>query len=132
MVAEKQVNRATGRRKTAVARVILKPGTGTVTVNNKPFEVYFQLEQTRQFVLQPLAVTSTTGKFDIQAQLKGGGPVGQSGALRHGLARALIAQDASLRAPLKAAGFLTRDPRMKERKKAGQPGARRRFQFSKR
>ena len=132
MAAEKQMFAGTGRRKTAVARVVIRPGTGTTTVNDRAFENFFQIEQVRQAVLKPFTVTGLEGKFDIQARIKGGGPVGQAGAMRHGLARALIAMDAALRPALKAAGFLTRDPRMKERKKAGQPGARRRFQFSKR
>ena len=122
----------TGRRKTSVARVRLASGSGKVTVNNRPFEVYFPLEQQRMAVLQPFGITSTTGKFDVKVNVRGGGPTGQAGATRHGIARALLKVDLNHRPLLKAEGFLTRDPRMKERKKYGQPGARKRFQFSKR
>lgn len=122
----------TGRRKTSVARVRLASGEGKVTVNNRPFEVYFPLEQQRMAVLQPFTTTSTTGKFDVRVNVQGGGPTGQAGATRHGIARALLKADLAYRPLLKADGLLTRDPRMKERKKYGQPGARARFQFSKR
>ncbi len=122
----------TGRRKTSVARVRLSSGTGKVTVNGRAFETYFPTESLRMVVQQPLNVTGTAGKFDIRANVSGGGPNGQAGAVRHGISRALLLADANLRASLKAEGFLTRDPRMKERKKYGQPGARKRFQFSKR
>jgi len=122
----------TGRRKTAVARVRLLPGSGKITVNSRPFENYFVTETLRTVALRPLALTETASRFDVQVNLTGGGPTGQAEALRHGLARALIRADANLRAPLKADGLLTRDPRMRERKKYGQPGARKRFQYSKR
>ena len=122
----------TGRRKTSVARVRLSSGTGKVTVNGRAFETYFPTDSLRMVVQQPLVVTSTTDKFDIRVNVSGGGPAGQAGAVRHGIARALLHVDAALRPSLKAEGLLTRDPRMKERKKYGQPGARKRFQFSKR
>jgi small subunit ribosomal protein S9 len=122
----------TGRRKTSVARVRLSSGTGKVTVNGRTFESYFPTDSLRMVVQQPLVVTSTTDKFDIRVNVTGGGPTGQAGAVRHGIARALLHVDAALRPSLKAEGLLTRDPRMKERKKYGQPGARKRFQFSKR
>lgn len=122
----------TGRRKTAVARVRLASGNGKITVNGRTFEQYFVTEMLRMHASQPLVATDTLAKFDVQVNVSGGGPNGQAGAVRHGIARALIAQDPNLRPTLKAGGFLTRDPRMKERKKYGQPGARKRFQFSKR
>lgn len=123
---------ATGRRKTAVARVRMAPGTGKITVNGQNFEDYFKTDEHRSVAVQPLVVTENTEKFDIRVNVTGGGPNGQAGATRHGVARALLKVDAELRAPLKAEGLLTRDPRMKERKKPGQPGARKRYQFSKR
>jgi len=122
----------TGRRKTSVARIRLSPGTGTISVNGRTFEVYFPLESQRMAVQQPFVTTALSGKYDVHANVSGGGPVGQAGAVRHGIARALLEVDAALRPVLKADGLLTRDPRMKERKKYGQPGARKRFQFSKR
>jgi small subunit ribosomal protein S9 len=122
----------TGRRKTAVARVRLSSGTGKIQINGRPFENYFPMETQRAMATQPLTVTGTTDKFDAQITVSGGGPLGQAGAVRHGLARALLTVDANLRPLLKAEGFLTRDPRMRERKKYGQPGARKRFQYSKR
>jgi len=122
----------TGRRKTSVARVRLVPGTGKIVVNGRPFENYFLLETLRSVAVAPLVKTETASKYDVQVQVQGGGPSGQAGAVRHGIARALLASDANLRPVLKADGFLTRDARMKERKKYGQPGARKRFQFSKR
>jgi small subunit ribosomal protein S9 len=122
----------TGRRKTAVARVRLATGSGKVLVNGRPLENYFLTETLRGVVLQPLNVTETAARFDIQVNVKGGGPAGQAGAVRHGIARALIEADANLRPALKSNGLLTRDPRMRERKKYGQPGARKRFQYSKR
>lgn len=121
-----------GRRKTAVARVRLSSGSGRVTVNDRAFEIYFPTDTLRSAVLQPLAVINAVDKYDLQVNVKGGGPNGQAGAVRHGVARALLKVDAALRPSLKAQGLLTRDPRMKERKKYGQPGARKRFQFSKR
>ncbi len=122
----------TGRRKTAVARVRLASGSGKITVNNRPLENYFTTEVLRGQVAQPFNVTQTAAKFDVRVNVCGGGPAGQAGAVRHGIARALLVADATLRTSLKAAGLLTRDPRMRERKKYGQPGARKRFQFSKR
>ena len=122
----------TGRRKKSVARVRLYPGTGVITVNGKSADDYFGLETLKLIVNQPFGVTGTTGKFDIVANVAGGGISGQAGAIRHGVARALLAADANYRPALKAAGFLTRDPRMKERKKYGLKAARRAPQFSKR
>jgi len=122
----------TGRRKTAVARVRLAAGSGKIVVNGRPFENYFVTEPLRTTVLQPLVATESTGKFDARVTVSGGGPNGQAGAVRHGIARALLKVDINLRPTLKAKGLLTRDPRMRERKKYGQPGARKRFQFSKR
>jgi small subunit ribosomal protein S9 len=122
----------TGRRKTATAQVRLVPGSGKVTVNRRELKDYFLTEAQRGIVLQPFVATSTREKFDTAVTVKGGGPIGQAGAVRHGIARALIEADASLRGTLKAEGLLTRDPRKRERKKYGQPGARKRFQFSKR
>lgn len=122
----------TGRRKTAIARVRLATGTGKITVNGRPVENYFTLDTQRSTVTQPLTVTGTADKLDVRVNVTGGGPNGQAGATRHGIARALLKFDANLRPQLKAEGFLTRDPRERERKKYGQPGARKRFQFSKR
>ena len=123
----------TGRRKSSVARVHLFPeGTGAITINNRPIDSYFGLETLKLIVRQPLVTTSTVGKFDINCKVLGGGFTGQAGAIRHGIARALLLVDAEFRPALKAAGFLTRDPRMKERKKYGLKGARRAPQFSKR
>ena len=122
----------TGRRKTSIARVRLASGTGKITVNGRPFENYFPLETLRATVSHPLVVTGNTERFDVRINVTGGGPNGQAGAVRHGIARALILADANLRSALKTEGLLTRDSRMKERKKYGQPGARKRFQYSKR
>ena len=122
----------TGRRKTAVARVRLAAGSGKVVVNGRPLENYFPTETLRMVVNQPLTLTDSVTKFDIQVSVSGGGPAGQAGAVRHGIARALLRVDLNLRPTLKADGLLTRDPRMRERKKYGQPGARKRFQYSKR
>ena len=123
----------TGRRKSSVARVLLFPnGTGRITVNGRPLDDYFGLETLKLIVRQPFAATDTMGKFDIEATVTGGGVTGQAGAIRHGIARALLQVEDSYRAPLKAAGLLTRDPRMKERKKYGLKAARRAPQFSKR
>lgn len=122
----------TGRRKTAVARVRLYKGTGKWTVNGVEIEKYIQSEALRQYLCQPLTLTGLADQYDVKITAKGGGISGQSGAIRHGLARALLVTDANLRDVLKKAGCLTRDSRMKERKKPGQPGARKRFQFSKR
>jgi small subunit ribosomal protein S9 len=122
----------TGRRKKSVARVRLVPGTGVITINGKTIDEYFGLETLKYVVNQPFGVTNTVGQFDIITTVKGGGISGQAGAIRHGVARALLQADAENRAALKAAGFLTRDPRMKERKKYGLKAARRASQFSKR
>ena len=122
----------TGRRKTSVARVRLAAGSGKIVVNGRTFENYFPTESLRTQVTLPLVKTETASKFDVNINVSGGGPSGQAGAVRHGIARALLTVDANLRAPLKAGGLLTRDPRMREREKYGQPGARKRFQFSKR
>lgn len=123
---------ATGRRKTSVARVIMKPGSGQIIVNKKPIETYFPRETLRMMIRQPLELTGMIGKLDISANVDGGGLSGQAGALKHGISRALVLMDGDLRSRLKKEGFLTRDPREKERKKYGQKGARKRFQFSKR
>ncbi len=122
----------TGRRKTAVARVRLATGSGKITVNRRAFDNYFPLDTQRAIAAQPLTVTGTAEKLDARVNVTGGGPNGQAGATRHGIARALLKFDANLRPALKAEGFLTRDPRERERKKYGQPGARKRFQYSKR
>jgi len=122
----------TGRRKTAIARVRLASGSGKITVNGRAFETYFPLDTQRATVSSPLTITSTADKLDVRVNVIGGGPNGQAGATRHGIARALLKFDANLRPQLKKEGFLTRDPRERERKKYGQPGARKRFQFSKR
>jgi small subunit ribosomal protein S9 len=122
----------TGKRKRAVARVYLRPGNGEVTVNDVAFDDYFPNEMLKMIIRQPLALTETADKFDIFVRVCGGGIAGQSGAIRHGLARALLDYNKELRGKLKTAGMLTRDSRIKERKKYGQRGARRRFQFSKR
>ena len=122
----------TGRRKTSTARVYLRPGSGEIRVNAKSFDDYFWSDVQKMVIRQPLAITETGDKVDITVRVRGGGISGQAGALRHGIARALVEHNPELRAKLKAAGFLTRDPREVERKKYGQPGARKRFQFSKR
>ena len=127
-----EIAAATGRRKTAVARVRLFSGTGKWTINGRELQEVFPSEATRSFMAQPLVMTNSGERFDIDVIAKGGGTTGQAGAARHALSRALVAADPTLREPLKAAGCLTRDARMKERKKPGQPGARKRFQFSKR
>ncbi|MBQ9753710.1 MAG: 30S ribosomal protein S9 [Lentisphaeria bacterium] len=132
MVKNSDVVLATGRRKCAVARVRLFPGSGKITVNGKEMTEYFPSESLQGYVKQVFTVSETTDKFDITARIDGGGIAGQAGALRHGIARALVTYDEELRPALKAAGMMTRDARVKERKKSGQPGARRRFQFSKR
>ena len=131
-MAEIAQYRGTGKRKTSVARVILRPGDGTTWINGRALEDYFPRESLRLLVAQPLELTATAGQFDIKVNVAGGGLSGQAGAVRHGIARALLTFSDKLRPQLKRAGFLTRDPRMKERKKYGQPGARKRFQFSKR
>ena len=123
---------ATGRRKSASARVRIAAGSGKITVNDETFEKYFSSEATRGYIMQPLKLTGLESALDISANITGGGVAGQAGALRHGIARALLKYNETLRADLKASGMLTRDARVKERKKSGQPGARKRFQFSKR
>lgn len=123
---------ATGKRKTAVARIWMKPGTGEITINKRPVDQYLDREADRATVLEPLVLTDLLSKFNISINVNGGGPSGQAGAIRHGISRALVDLDSGLREVLKRAGFLTRDSRMKERKKYGQPGARARFQYSKR
>jgi small subunit ribosomal protein S9 len=122
----------TGRRKTSTARVYLRPGTGEIQVNKKNFDQYFPNQALRMVIRQPLQLTETASKFDILVNVDGGGPAGQAGAIRHGITRALMVFNADLRPALKQAGLVTRDPRIKERKKYGQKGARKRFQFSKR
>ncbi len=123
---------ATGKRKTAVARVWMKDGTGVFTINNRNFDDYFTRDVLKKIIQQPLEITNQMGKFDFYINVGGGGIAGQADAVKHGISRALCEFDAELRPALKKAGFLTRDSRMKERKKYGQPGARKRFQFSKR
>ncbi|HEY5649217.1 MAG TPA: 30S ribosomal protein S9 [Nitrospiria bacterium] len=122
----------TGKRKNAIARVRLVPGSGQVTINDRPLETYFPRESQRSQVLQPFNSTNTLGKFDLLINVRGGGDIGQAGAVRHGIAKALLASDESFRVNLRKDGLLTRDSRIKERKKYGQKGARGRFQFSKR
>jgi len=122
----------TGRRKTAAARVFLRPGAGEVKVNGRTLDVYFPNEVLKMVIKQPLLLTETAEKFDITVTVAGGGSAGQAGAIRHGISRALLEYNVELRDRLKSAGLLTRDPRKKERKKYGQKGARARFQFSKR
>jgi small subunit ribosomal protein S9 len=123
---------ATGRRKTSVARVSISPGDGQIIVNKKPADIYFPRETLRMMIRQPIELAGITGKYNIIAKVTGGGPTGQAGAVRHGIARAIVDMNSDLRLRLKKEGFLTRDPREKERKKYGQKGARKRFQFSKR
>ncbi len=122
----------TGRRKSSTARVYLRPGQGEFLVNRRPLESYFKSLSLRMLLKQPFQVTETLDKFDTIVNVNGGGPSGQAGAVRHGISRALLEYDGELRKTLKKGGFLTRDSRIKERKKYGQPGARKRFQFSKR
>lgn len=123
---------ATGKRKTAIARVWMKEGSGVLKVNNRNFDDYFTRESLRMMIRQPLDITEQREKFDFYVNVQGGGPAGQADAVKHGISKVLVEYDADLRAVLKKAGFLTRDSRIKERKKYGQPGARKRFQFSKR
>jgi len=123
---------ATGKRKRSVARVWMGPGTGQVTVNKRPFEKYLARESDRMLAVEPLKLADLLEKVDLHVNVRGGGTSGQAGAIRHGISRALVSSDPELRDLLKKHGFLTRDPRMKERKKYGQPGARARFQYSKR
>ena len=123
---------ATGRRKEAVARIRMSPGTGKIEVNKRPLDEYFRTISLQNTVLQPFEIAKVVNNFDVSVNTTGGGLAGQAGAVRLAISRALIEANPELRPPLKAEGFLTRDPRMKERKKSGQPGARKRFQFSKR
>jgi small subunit ribosomal protein S9 len=123
---------ATGRRKTSAARVFLKPGTGKISINGKTIDGYLSRPTSRMVIVQPFSITSSQNKFDVFVTVAGGGESGQAGAIRHGISRALVAFDAEMRGVLKKAGFLTRDPRMVERKKYGKAGARRRYQYSKR
>lgn len=123
---------ATGKRKCSVARVFMKEGKGTIIVNNRNFDDYFTRDTVRTIITQPLEATGAKDKFDFYINVTGGGISGQAGAIRHGIAKALLEYNMDLRPLLKKFGFLTRDPRVKERKKYGQPGARKRFQFSKR
>jgi small subunit ribosomal protein S9 len=123
---------ATGKRKTSIARVRMKPGTGEIVVNKRPLDVFFGRETSKMVIRQPLELTDNLGKFDISVNVSGGGMSGQAGAIKHGITKALLEFDSELRAVLKKAGFITRDSRIKERKKYGRAGARRSFQFSKR
>ena len=123
---------ATGRRKTAIARTWIKPGSGEIVINNRPVEEYFPIEIIRADMVQPFKITNTYGSYDVKATVVGGGIAGQADAVRHGITRALVSVNPDFRLTLKKAGFIKRDPRVKERKKYGQKGARARFQFSKR
>ena len=123
---------ATGRRKTAIARTWIKPGSGEIVINNRPMEEYFPIETIRTDMIQPFKITNTFGSYDVRATVVGGGIAGQADAVRHGITRALVSVNPDFRLTLKRAGFIKRDPRVKERKKYGQKGARARFQFSKR
>ena len=131
-MAEENVYYATGKRKTAIARTWMKPGSGVITVNDRELDDYFRVGTAKTIMLQPLVLTNTRDSFDIRVKVIGGGISGQAGAIRHGITRALMMVDPDLRQSLKRAGFVTRDSRVKERKKYGQKGARARFQFSKR
>lgn len=132
MAVTEQEFTGVGRRKTSSARVRIRPGSGIVTVNGKDLETYCYTEQLAKSAIMPLYVTETKDTLDVRVRVEGGGPTGQAGAISHGIARALQKMNPDFRPALKKAGLLTRDPRMKERKKPGQPGARKRFQFSKR
>jgi small subunit ribosomal protein S9 len=131
-LSKNPIAHGTGRRKAATARVYFRHGTGKITINGRDFEDYFPRATSRMDMVSPFVLTETEGKYDVQVNVKGGGLTGQAGAVRHGITRALIALNEAYRPTLKAAGFVTRDARRVERKKYGQPGARRRFQFSKR
>jgi len=123
---------ATGKRKSAIAKTWLTPGNGQITVNKKPLDEYFRVETAKMLLAQPFAITNTSGEYDVKVKVLGGGVTGQANAIRHGITKALILANPDYRGPLKKAGFVKRDPRVKERKKYGQKGARARFQFSKR
>ncbi|MCP4629173.1 MAG: 30S ribosomal protein S9 [bacterium] len=129
---QENVYYSTGRRKTAISRTWLTPGSGQITINNLPVEKYFPIETIRTDMIQPFKITNTVGSYDIKATVVGGGIAGQAGAVRHGITRALVLVNPDFRLALKRAGFIKRDPRVKERKKYGQKGARALFQFSKR
>jgi len=131
-MTQENVYYATGKRKTAIARTWLKPGSGEITINNRPLDDFFKVPTAKTILRQPLVLTNTLDKFDIRIRVVGGGISGQAGAIRHGITKALMEFDPELRPSLKKAGFVKRDPRVKERKKYGQRGARARFQFSKR
>lgn len=131
-MTQENMTYATGRRKTSVARTWMRPGKGKIIVNSKPIDEYFRLEAARQILTQPLVLTNTVGEYDIKVNVRGGGIIGQAGAVRHGITQALFLMNPDLRQMLKKAGFVKRDPRKKERKKYGQRAARARFQFSKR
>ncbi len=131
-MTDQYISHGTGRRKNSIARVYLKNGTGEIIVNGRKSDDYLMRKTLEMIIRQPFGVTDTTGKFDVYANITGGGLTGQAEALRHGISRALVAFNTKFRPSLKKAGFLTRDPRMVERKKYGRPGARKRFQFSKR
>jgi len=131
-MAETEFYYGTGRRKSAVARVFLRPGVGKVEINGRAIEHYFPRATSRMLMLQPLVLTESDSQFDVRITVLGGGQIGQAGAIKHGIARALLKYNEELRGQLKKAGMLTRDARIKERKKYGQPGARKRFQYSKR
>ncbi len=131
-MVQENVYYATGKRKTAIARTWMTPGTGNISINNRTLEEYFPMETAKAALLQPLHLTNNAQSYDIRVKVIGGGISGQAGAIRHGITKALVLIDPDLRTPLKKAGFVKRDPRQKERKKYGQPGARKRFQFSKR
>ena len=127
-----EIYHAVGKRKTAIARIWMKPGKGLITINNRSLEEYITRESGRDLIKQPLEITETMNKYDVSVNVKGGGISGQAGAIRHGISPLLVSVNSECRAPLKKAELLTRDPRMKERKKYGQPGARAHFQYSKR
>ena len=131
-MAEQNVYYATGKRKTSIARTWLEPGTGKITVNDRPLDDYFKVGTAKIIMLQPLSLTNTQEAYDINVRVLGGGITGQAGAIRHGITKALLQVEPDLRQVLKKAGFITRDARVKERKKYGQKGARARYQFSKR
>jgi small subunit ribosomal protein S9 len=131
-MAQENIYYATGKRKSAIARTWLTPGSGQITVNKKPADEYFRVDSSTRLMVQPFSITNTTGKYDVKVTVIGGGESGQAGAIRHGITKALILSEPELRIPLKKAGFVKREPRVKERKKYGQRGARARFQFSKR
>ena len=131
-MAQEELYYATGKRKTAIARTWMKPGSGEVSINNLPVHEYFKVESAKIQMMQPFVITNTSGNYDVKVRVLGGGVSGQAGAIRHGITKALIQANPDLRGVLKKAGFVKRDPRKKERKKYGQRGARARFQFSKR